>query len=210
MEQVYLIALTMLLHGGNNHSASPYVRQRGLHWDDPEEENRYRAMDTLAGPGHVALAPDPLHGGASFVRTGPVTVEDGPIVPGCFPTSTALATPACREVTLFNAPPMVTQFAVEASQQRYGVALETWAPAPPNWAPAWSMLLVPKLTGLEVNTYAVASGALKHSLTWTSTPWSGSLQLPSGASLRPCERPVFEVRSLGEEPAFPEPSRGTA
>lgn len=213
MEQVHLIALTILLHTSSDHTMSPSVTERGLNWDLLAAETAYSAAAAI--PARTAAAAcNPIEGGASTVHTGPAEGDDLDYVdchlspPGpTAPDSMEVAMHKTMQVTLFNPPRMVGLYALEAERLHRSVALETWAPAPPNWAPSWNTLLIPKLSHLTVDRYRVASGEYKCSLTWISTPCSGGLQLPSGASLRPDDRPVFHVRSLTEEPPFPPPFR---
>lgn len=196
MEQVHFIAFTMLIHAGSDHSASPMVRERGLPWDDPDQERAYHAVaGTTASPCVEPLL-DPVRGGASAIDTTP---EDEPAND---PGSLADRSARRQQVTLYNAPRLLVRCAIEARQVGYGIALQTWAPAPAAWAPAWSGLLIPRLSRLQITPEYVASGAVKHTLTWLATPWVGHLRLAAGASLRPDGHPVLQVRSLVAPPPF--------
>lgn len=202
MEQVHFIAFTMLIHAGSDHSASPMVMERGLPWDDPNQERAYRAA--AASTAHPCVEPlvDPARGGASAIDTTP---EDELAE---HPVSLAERSARRHQVTLYNAPRLLVQCAIEARQVGYGIALQTWAPAPAAWAPAWSSLLIPRLSRLQITPEYVASGLVKHTLTWLSTPWVGHLRLAIGASLRSEGHPVLQVRSLVAPPSVPSDQEG--
>lgn len=192
MEQVHYVALTVLTHSGSDHTSSPTVKARGLGWGEPDAadlgspstwgvESTVRAWATV----------DPVLRGASMLHTGSSeelaeTLSEGfggavNGVPG--------------DVTLFNAPPLVVDLAAEAAQQNLRVALQSWCPAPPSWAPSWSTVVFPRLGLIDADFNRVAPA-----LTWRRTGWVGALCLPHGVGVRDGAAPVLEVRLLCEEP----------